>query len=61
MNLFSKGFLFYRYIYGGRLLLEDYDSSDIIKILSTASELGLQELIPHLQSFLITKITNKAD
>jgi hypothetical protein len=47
-------FLFlFRYIYGGRLSLEEYDVSDIVKILVTASELGLQELLPHLQSFLI--------
>ena len=33
--------------------MKDYDTSDIIKILSAASELRLQELILHLQSFLI--------
>jgi len=33
--------------------LQEYDTSDIIKILVTASELNLQELISHLQSFLI--------
>src|SRR2546430_7152403 len=43
----------FRYIYGGRLSLEEYDNSDIIKILVAASELNLQELITHLQSFLI--------
>ncbi|GES76059.1 carbohydrate-binding module family 13 protein [Rhizophagus clarus] len=42
-----------RYIYGGRLSLEEYDTSDIIKILIASSELNLQELITHLQSFLI--------
>ncbi|GBB99640.1 hypothetical protein RclHR1_03590015 [Rhizophagus clarus] len=42
-----------RYIYGGRLSLEEYDTSDIIKILITANELNLQELITHLQLFLI--------
>ncbi|CAB4427794.1 unnamed protein product [Rhizophagus irregularis] len=46
-----------RYIYGGRLSLEECDTLDIIKILMAASELSLQELIPHLQSFLIN---NKA-
>ncbi|EXX60249.1 uncharacterized protein OCT59_021173 [Rhizophagus irregularis] len=46
------------YIYGGRLSLDDYDISDIIKILVAASELSLQELIPHLQSFLIKNGTN---
>src|SRR3954452_20041075 len=49
---------FFRYIYGGRLSLEEYDTSDIINILITASELSLQELVTHLQSFLIE---NKAD
>jgi hypothetical protein len=43
----------FRYIYGGRLSLENYDASDIIKILIAADELSLQELITHLQSFLI--------
>ncbi|GBC28927.2 BTB/POZ protein [Rhizophagus irregularis DAOM 181602=DAOM 197198] len=33
-----------RYIYGGRLSLEEYDTSDIIKILIASNELGLQEL-----------------
>uniref|UniRef100_U9SHT9 Kelch-like protein 17 n=1 Tax=Rhizophagus irregularis (strain DAOM 181602 / DAOM 197198 / MUCL 43194) TaxID=747089 RepID=U9SHT9_RHIID len=42
-----------RYIYGGRLSLEEYDTSDIIKILIASSELSLQELIINLQSFLI--------
>ncbi|PKC58525.1 hypothetical protein RhiirA1_541027 [Rhizophagus irregularis] len=42
-----------RYIYGGKLLLDECDTFDIIKILITASELSLQELIPRLQSFLI--------
>ncbi|GBC27205.2 BTB/POZ protein [Rhizophagus irregularis DAOM 181602=DAOM 197198] len=32
-----------RYIYGGKLSLEEYDISDIIKILVIASELNLQE------------------
>ncbi|GBC14750.2 BTB/POZ protein [Rhizophagus irregularis DAOM 181602=DAOM 197198] len=47
-----------RYIYGGRLSLEEYDALDIIKILVAASELSLQELVDYIQSFL-TK--NKAD
>jgi hypothetical protein len=55
--IFIKCFRF-RYIYGGRFSLEEYDTSDIIKILVTASELSLQELIPHLQSFLIKDKTN---
>ena len=45
---------YFRYIYGGKLLLENYDDvSDIIEILITANKLGLQELTSHLQSFLI--------
>ncbi|GET01605.1 carbohydrate-binding module family 13 protein [Rhizophagus clarus] len=47
-----------RYIYGGRLSLEEYDTSDIIKILIAADELNLQELITHLQSFLIENKKN---
>ncbi|EXX73348.1 hypothetical protein RirG_061100 [Rhizophagus irregularis DAOM 197198w] len=47
-----------RYIYGGKLSLEEYDASDIIKILVAANELNLQELIPYLESFLIE---NKKD
>ncbi|GET03255.1 carbohydrate-binding module family 13 protein [Rhizophagus clarus] len=42
-----------RYIYGGRLSLEEYDASDIIKILVASRELSLKELVIHLQSFLI--------
>ncbi|GES76322.1 carbohydrate-binding module family 13 protein [Rhizophagus clarus] len=41
------------YIYGGKLSLEECDASDIIKILIAANELNLQELISHLESFLI--------
>ncbi|GBB87311.1 hypothetical protein RclHR1_13740006 [Rhizophagus clarus] len=47
-----------RYIYGGRLSLEEYDVSDIIKILIAANELILQEIITHLQSFLIENKKN---
>ncbi|GET03202.1 carbohydrate-binding module family 13 protein [Rhizophagus clarus] len=47
-----------RYIYGGKLSLEEYDTSDIIKILIASNELSLQELITHLQLFLIE---NKKD
>ncbi|GES83701.1 BTB/POZ protein [Rhizophagus clarus] len=42
-----------KYIYGGKLSFEEYDISVIIKILTTANELGLQELIPFIESFLI--------
>jgi hypothetical protein len=38
--------------------LEENDTSDIIKILVAANELGLQELITYLQSFLIENKTN---
>ncbi|GBC08030.1 hypothetical protein RclHR1_07880004 [Rhizophagus clarus] len=47
-----------RFIYGGRLSLKEYDTSDIIKILISASKLSLQELVTFLQSFLIK---NKTD
>jgi hypothetical protein len=47
-----------RYIYSGRISLNEYDPSDIIKILVTGSELGLQELIIYLQSFLIETKAN---
>src|SRR5207244_5907089 len=46
-------FFFIRYIYGGIPSLEEYDNSDIIKILVAASELSLQEFVAYLQSFLI--------
>src|SRR5436190_9328621 len=49
---------FYRYIYGGMLPLEEYDMSDIIKCLEAANELSLQELITHLQLFLIKNKAN---
>ncbi|CAB4437660.1 unnamed protein product [Rhizophagus irregularis] len=42
-----------KYIYGGKLSFEECDISDIIKILITANELGLQELTPFLETFLI--------
>src|SRR5436305_14136824 len=48
MNIFN-----FRYIYGGTLSLEKCDTSDIIKILTAASSLNLQELIVYTQSFLI--------
>src|ERR1051325_1163490 len=50
--------IFCRYIYGGSISLEKYDTSDIINILKAASEFSLQELISHLQSFLIENKTN---
>ncbi|PKY17036.1 BTB-domain-containing protein, partial [Rhizophagus irregularis] len=39
-----------RYIYGGKLPVEEYDISDIFKVLVTANELSLQELNYYLQS-----------
>ncbi|GBC27226.2 carbohydrate-binding module family 13 protein [Rhizophagus irregularis DAOM 181602=DAOM 197198] len=47
-----------RYIYGGELLLEEYDDSDIIKILMAANELGLEELTLYIESFLIKNRIN---
>ncbi|GES83702.1 carbohydrate-binding module family 13 protein [Rhizophagus clarus] len=41
-----------KYIYGGKLSFEEYDILDFIKILTTANELGLQELIPFIETFL---------
>jgi hypothetical protein len=55
--LILRLFLF-RYIYSGRISLNEYDPSDIIKILVAGSELGLQELIIYLQSFLIETKAN---
>src|ERR1041385_4437924 len=49
---------YFRYIYGGKISLEEYDTSDIVKILVAAKELNLQELITYLQSFLIEQKTN---
>ncbi|GES76308.1 carbohydrate-binding module family 13 protein [Rhizophagus clarus] len=47
-----------RYIYGGKLSLEEYDVLDIIKILVAANELNLQELFPYLETFLIENKTS---
>ncbi|EXX58436.1 uncharacterized protein OCT59_020140 [Rhizophagus irregularis] len=46
------------YLYGGKLSLDEYDTSDVMKILDAASELNLQELFTYLQSFLIRNKTN---
>src|ERR1043166_6869976 len=56
MNHFNLRY--FRYIYGGRISLEKHDTSDIIKILVAASQLDLQDLIPHIQSFLIKNKAN---
>ncbi|GBC23747.2 carbohydrate-binding module family 13 protein [Rhizophagus irregularis DAOM 181602=DAOM 197198] len=45
-----------RYIYGGRLSLEEYDTSDIIKILIAANELNQSDNKP--ESKIITKEIN---
>ncbi|PKY42969.1 hypothetical protein RhiirA4_456872 [Rhizophagus irregularis] len=47
-----------RYIYGGKLSLKECDISDIIKILIAASELNLQELVNHLQLYIIKNNEN---
>src|SRR5437762_3088254 len=49
---------YFRYIYGGQIPLEEYDISNIIRILNTANELCLQELITYLQHFLIENKAN---
>ena len=38
--------------------MEEYDNSDIIKILVAASEFSLQKLVVYLQSFLIKNKAN---
>ncbi|GBC06771.1 hypothetical protein RclHR1_07030001 [Rhizophagus clarus] len=47
-----------RYIYGGRLSLNEYDTLDLINVLVAASELSLQELITELQFYLIKNKAN---
>ncbi|GES86161.1 BTB/POZ protein [Rhizophagus clarus] len=47
-----------RYIYGGKVSLNEFDNSDIIKVLVSANELGLQELVTYSQSFLVKNKTN---
>ncbi|GES86179.1 carbohydrate-binding module family 13 protein [Rhizophagus clarus] len=47
-----------KYIYGGKVSLNEFDNSDIIKVLVAAKELGLQELVTYSQSFLVK---NKTD
>src|SRR5688500_5281671 len=51
-------FCYFRYIYGGKLSLEECDTSDIIKILVDASELCLHELTTYFQTFLIENKAN---
>ncbi|GBC06533.1 hypothetical protein RclHR1_00690023 [Rhizophagus clarus] len=58
-NILPKTFqIILRYIYGGKLSLEEYDTSDIINLLIAVKELDLQELIPYIETFLIE---NKKD
>ncbi|GBC11602.2 uncharacterized protein OCT59_025361 [Rhizophagus irregularis] len=47
-----------KYIYGRRLSLKEHDASNIIKLLVAANELGLQELVIHIQSFLMENNSN---
>ncbi|EXX55671.1 BTB/POZ protein [Rhizophagus irregularis DAOM 181602=DAOM 197198] len=57
-NILSEIF---QIILSGRITLEEYDTSDIIKVLVAGSELGLQELITYfsyIQSFLIKTKAN---
>ncbi|GES96360.1 carbohydrate-binding module family 13 protein [Rhizophagus clarus] len=46
-----------RYIYGGRLSFKGHNVTDVIKTLVAACELDLQELVNHLQSYLIKNST----
>src|SRR5581483_5010860 len=57
-NEIKQTITFYRYIYGGIISLKGYDISDIIRCLEAAHELNLQELVIHLQSFLIENKAN---
>ncbi|PKY31066.1 hypothetical protein RhiirB3_531401 [Rhizophagus irregularis] len=50
-----------RFIYGGRLSLEECDSLGIIKILTAGNELNLQELVNHLQLYIIKNNKNWMD
>src|ERR1041385_2212766 len=47
-----------RYLYSGKLYLEQYDISTIVRILVTSDELNLQELVVYLQSYLIESKSN---
>jgi hypothetical protein len=49
---------FFRYLYGGKLPLEEYDILDVIKILVAANKLNIQELVSYLQSSLIENNAN---
>ncbi|GES92228.1 BTB/POZ protein [Rhizophagus clarus] len=47
-----------RYIYGGKISLEECDASVIFKTLDAANKLSLQELVSYSQSFLIENKKN---
>ncbi|EXX60368.1 uncharacterized protein OCT59_003278 [Rhizophagus irregularis] len=47
-----------KYIYGGILLLNEQDTSNIVKVMVAADELLLQEIVDYLQNYLIK---NKSD
>ncbi|RIB30732.1 hypothetical protein C2G38_2026600 [Gigaspora rosea] len=47
-----------KYIYNGIISLETIDASDIFKLLIASSEFGLEELIKHIQLFLIENHTS---
>src|SRR5919206_1518314 len=51
--MFFKKIFIFRYIYGGKLSLEEHDTLDIVKILIAVNELGLQDLTSYIQSFLV--------
>ncbi|GBB83235.1 hypothetical protein RclHR1_00100039 [Rhizophagus clarus] len=44
-----------KYIYGGILLVNRQDTSEIFKVLAVANDLRLQELVDYLQSYLIER------
>jgi len=45
--------LFHRYIYGGIISIDEYEPSDLLKVLVAANELLLQEPVEYLQKYLI--------
>ncbi|CAB4430236.1 unnamed protein product [Rhizophagus irregularis] len=58
-NISPKVFqIILRYIYSGRISLKENNILDIINLLVSASELGIQELILYVQSFLIENKSN---
>ncbi|CAB4426074.1 unnamed protein product [Rhizophagus irregularis] len=52
---FSNSFKVYLW---GKNFFEEFDNSDIVKIMIAANELSLHELIPYLESFLIENKAN---